>query len=88
MRDPKSNDPRQVTKDAADLAESAAAVANPGNSALSRATSSVTGVTRLIKFLPALWGVARRRPLLAVLAAATVATAIYWTRPSARSLRL
>ncbi|MBV8852928.1 MAG: hypothetical protein JOZ93_10555 [Sinobacteraceae bacterium] len=87
MRDPKSNDPKHVTKDAADLAASAAAVANPGNSTLSRATSSVTGVTRLIKLLPALWGVAKRRPVVAILAAATVASAIYWTRPSARSVR-
>lgn len=87
MREPKSNDPEQVTKDAADLAESAAAVANPGNSALSRATSSVTGVTRLVKVLPALWGLAKRHPVIAVLAATAVASAVYWSRPSTRSLR-
>ena len=87
MRDPNSNDPKQVTKDAADLAASAAAMANPGNSVLSRASSSVTGVTRLVKLLPALWGIAKRRPVIAVLAAATVASAIYWTRAGARSMR-
>lgn len=87
MRDSMTSDPQQVTKDAAGLAESAAAVVNPGTSAFGRATSSVSGVTRLLKLLPALWAIARRRPVVAVLAAATVASAIYFTRSNARSLR-